>query len=366
MEKYFEKVYHLNQQLKFKILFHCLFWIFISIFNWSAVFDKSSENSRIDLYFYCINLLSIIIAFYIIDYSFNSKKNFSGLLFGFVFAILMFQYSTYYSISILKEFGEENGMIDRMKSKIGELSFYEIFYDKNLFYLNYISTIYLFSLPFGLKLFYEVFANLYESKKLKEENLKLELNFLRAQINPHFLFNTLNNIYGMVADNDRAADSILKLADLMRYSLFESGHETVSLENEIQFINDFVDLERLRLNKNKSIDMEISGDPANYRIIPLVLICFAENAVKHGLNKTNDSSWVKMSIRIEKDTLYFVCVNFLPANKKVHSLNVSHGIGLENTIRRLNAKYANKYDLNIDQDNNQYQVNLNIRLSGGI
>ena len=201
-------------------------------------------------------------------------------------------------------------------------------------------------------------------KLLETERLKhhAELGTLRNQINPHFLFNTLNNIYAF-AIRERAsltASSILKLSGMMRYVVTETSSEFVPLQKEINYTNDYIELVKMRITETLHLSYVVTGTITDQKIAPLVLMPFIENAFKHGVNPDKESY---ISIRIEiANTELMLTVE----NQKVnlhHSLNGRSGIGIENTKSRLELHYPKNYFLSIHEDPDHYRVQLNIELS---
>jgi two-component system, LytTR family, sensor kinase len=200
-----------------------------------------------------------------------------------------------------------------------------------------------------------------QSLKLQMENLNLELAFLKAQINPHFLFNTLNNVYSLALHkSDRTADVILKLSDLMRYTLYESNTAMVSLSEDIKFFENYVELERIRHSSKVTITYEVHGDYENLSIAPLIVFPFIENAFKHGLHASAGRSWVIMKLTVKDGVLSVSIRNSKHASRKNGS-NVG-GIGISNTKKRLDLLYANRHTLDISSTDEEFSVNMAIQL----
>lgn len=203
---------------------------------------------------------------------------------------------------------------------------------------------------------------------LERDNLALELDFLKSQINPHFLFNTLNSIYTRTVDIDeQASDLVLKLSDLMRYSLYGVNEEKVPLSEELEYIQNYLDLEKYRHSEELvNISFAMDGTTAGYKIAPLLLISFVENAFKHGVNLSRKSSYVYVSAVIEDGILYFTVQNSLPDQLKNTSGNSSSkksgGIGLVNTHKRLNLLYPDLYKLTSHKTEDEYEVMISIKL----
>ncbi|WP_298896447.1 histidine kinase [uncultured Psychroserpens sp.] len=200
-----------------------------------------------------------------------------------------------------------------------------------------------------------------EKEKLQKE---MELNYLKAQVNPHFLFNSLNSIYSLSREQSlETPDLVMQLSELMRYQLESSKMESVLLKEELEFIENYLLLEEKRLSKRCTVEFLIEGDLSSLRISPMLLIPFVENAIKHGAQSTNEQSTIDISVSIKNGTLYFCVVNSKPSmvtesNRK--------GMGLENVKRRLNLLYPNSHALDIDNASKEYRVNLSIDLTVSI
>jgi two-component system LytT family sensor kinase len=185
-----------------------------------------------------------------------------------------------------------------------------------------------------------------------------ELSFLKAQINPHFLFNTLNNIYTLALMKDEnAPDSIMKLSNIMRYVTDDATKDFVPLQDEIDCINDYIELQRLRIGEKTTIDLDISEDIGIIQIAPLILMTFIENVFKYGISKHNKSVIV-IKIKGSETGIYFFCQNRIFPEK---GENKRTGIGLVNTRQRLAHLYPGKYILDINTENELYTVELTLR-----
>jgi len=203
----------------------------------------------------------------------------------------------------------------------------------------------------------------FESRQKAAENEKLtaELNFLKAQINPHFLFNTLNNLYYLAySQSPNTTEVIAKLSQMMRYMIYDSNHPSVPLSKEIEYMQNYISLEKLRLNSQVPIRFDIEGDIHQVTIVPLIFITFLENAFKHGISNAM-GAWVNISIKINgKECIYSV------ENSKVENVNAKSeksGIGLQNVHRRLELSYPGRYELKTEEGSNRYFVQLKITLS---
>lgn len=197
-----------------------------------------------------------------------------------------------------------------------------------------------------------------EKEKLQKD---MELNYLKQQVNPHFLFNSLNSIYALSRQQStETPDVVMQLSELMRYQLESSKKDTVLLKEELEFIENYLLLEEKRLSKRCTIEFSIDGNLSGLKISPLLLIPFVENAVKHGAQSTNEKSKIDISVALKKSTLHFCVVNSKPS---VDYASKRKGIGLENVKRRLDLLYPKSHVLEIDDTKKEYRVNLSIDLT---
>ena len=229
------------------------------------------------------------------------------------------------------------------------------------FSINRTVSIALFLLLAGgmIRLAYSFIKSQNEKKSLENLNLNAEVNFLKSQINPHFLFNTLNSIYSQAHNKSEHTEySILKLSELLRYVLYETGEERVPLERDIQYINNYIDLQRIRLSSKITLRYTINGNLSGNTIAPLMLITFIENAFKHGISYTQPSV-INIDITVFEKTLTLTVSNPVVKN----DIFTQGGLGLKNVTRRLELLYPGKHNLTISQTDNQYLVNLKIDLT---
>ena len=193
--------------------------------------------------------------------------------------------------------------------------------------------------------------------RAQAEKAHAELSFLKAQINPHFLFNTLNNIYALsLTDNTHTSESIMKLSNIMRYVTDEVGENVVLLKSEIECINDYIDLQKLRIGKKTKLSFACTGNIVNQKIAPLVLMTFIENVFKYGISKHHQTSII-IKITVDDNKINLYCQNDI--FEKNHN-NSRRGIGIANTKKRLEHMYAGNYTLDINTDNDLFTVKLDI------
>ncbi len=199
-----------------------------------------------------------------------------------------------------------------------------------------------------------------EQRALKAETEKVnaELAFLKAQINPHFLFNTLNNIYSMVmVKNDKAAEAVLKLSNIMRYITDEISSEQVPLESEISCMDDYIDLQRMRLGAKTTVEVSVSGETGTWPIAPLLLMTFVENAFKFGVSN-HEAATIDIRVEARETGIGFFCRNKLFA---VQSHADRNGIGISNARQRLLHLYPDRHSLSIREDDGFFTVSLTVQ-----
>jgi two-component system, LytTR family, sensor kinase len=192
--------------------------------------------------------------------------------------------------------------------------------------------------------------------------LNMELNGLRNQINPHFLFNMLNNVKALIrTDPEKATTVIMKLSEFLRYQLYENSEEKTSLVAELNFLSNFLNLEKIRRdNLSINIDTPEARTMTTVFLPPNLFTTFVENAVKHSVDISSQEAWVKISIAINDGNLHFICSNSKGAVAPVPTDNKNSGLGLANIKRRLELLYAGKHSLEIKSTENEYTVNLTI------
>lgn len=219
--------------------------------------------------------------------------------------------------------------------------------------------IYLFAFVFALVLLIKIAQ---KWRRFEKEKMSTELNYLKAQINPHFLFNTLNSVYSLSIE-ERAVNTsaaIVKLSGMMRYVTSEALAEKVSLEKELDYINSYIELQKIRFGDTVKLSVDLVKINKPHSIAPLILISFIENAFKYGVNPEENSE-INISIYLKNTTL-----QLFVKNKKVKMIDqevIGSGIGIQNTKNRLDLLYSGKYNLLIDDKEGFYSVNLEINLA---
>lgn len=196
------------------------------------------------------------------------------------------------------------------------------------------------------------------ARDIENEHLRTELSFLHMQINPHFLFNSLNTIYGMaLKKSDNAPKAVLKLSQLLRYMIEETGHDTVPLEQEVTYLNNFIGLQKMRSGPSLLVTFDVQGDINGANIAPMLLLPFVENAFKYGLNNSMESP-IQIELTVNKKMIEFSVINRKFENMGRHS----SGVGIPNVQRRLALLYPGKHELDIQDTGETYFVKLKISL----
>ncbi|MFD0835720.1 sensor histidine kinase [Mariniflexile aquimaris] len=236
---------------------------------------------------------------------------------------------------------------------------FDIFFHRKLIGL-FVFNVLLVVTGTALGVYSEWNTNERKKREIEVQKSSTELHFLKNQLSPHFLFNSLNSIYSLTTkkSND-APEAVITLSELMRYMLYETNNEFVSLTKELEYIQNYLKLQRLRIANNKDVTLNIHGNVAGQKIRPLLFISFIENAFKYGTDFTGHTE-VKIEITVSGDELHFNCINIIGSRKTDKDRS---GIGLQNTKERLELLYPNKHVLEVTEKDNRFIVNLTLKLS---
>jgi two-component system, LytTR family, sensor kinase len=224
--------------------------------------------------------------------------------------------------------------------------------------VDFMDFIYLLSMATGIKFVKDWIVNQQLMQEKEKQYLETELNFLKSQIQPHFFFNTLNNLYSLtLKKSDLAPEIVLKLSELMSYMLYDSNAPLVPLTKEIAYLQNYLDVEQLRFGQRLSVSFDIEGPMEEVNIPPMILILFIENSFKHGVKNTISRIYIDISLKVEKGFLFFHIKNPLP-DAGLSSENP--GIGLKNGRRRLDLLYGKDYSLDVLVKDRTFLVSLKI------
>ena len=345
------KYWELNHPV-LRILQHLAFWV-LSFFVFLNLFKTGIKPEKVDYVYTALFQISLLPAVYInlklLLPKWGKKKNILLYIFSLVIIIILFSWINY------KFFAEWSDKLLPEYFFISYFTFKEILF----FFTVYITVTSLLKLSKSWFWVSELEKELLEKEKQKTE---VELRALKAQINPHFFFNTLNSIYSMALDKDeRLPGTVLQLSDLMRYFLYESKDNFVPLEKELAVADNYIALQKIRSGEQLNIEINKQGEVNGQKIAPLLLITFLENAFKHGAKGSSGNTFIKLDVKVEKNKLNFTVEN----NKGViDEVNTSdhNGLGLENVNRQLELLYPGKHLLNIKDAPDRFVVALQLSL----
>ncbi|GAB3985339.1 hypothetical protein GCM10028807_00370 [Spirosoma daeguense] len=367
-----------NQALR--ILRHVLIWITVWLLTTATVVLLVRDNQLINSVVTVLIATSTLVYYYFLGYYVLPKFLHPTRPIWLIGSLILTYWISYlvnravflelqpYSISATSYLSRVSGLVE----KAGWLG---CFTSIKLALWNYVLGFYLVTLLLIVKTVTDITAYRNQAIRLQSDELRLErdkltlernhlaleLNFLKMQISPHFLFNTLNSIYSRVVDADeQAAKQVLRLAELMRYNLYEASAERIALEHELTYISDYLQLEQSRHAQWMLVTLEADDNVTRYQIAPLLLSTFVENAFKHGV-RSGRTSYVQVNARMEGDTLVFSVRNSLQ-QKTTPSDRKSGGMGLVNVTKRLDLLYPNRHDLETGAAVNQYVVTLRLQL----
>lgn len=349
---------------KITLSLHALAWIIVIIIP--LYLNNAFGGGNLHrLYEFYLHTFSAAVIFYL-GYLWLVPKYFlQDKKFTYVIIVIGLILATHYITNFIEESYlfdpiQDEKFRDAMKSMTGK--------DENFrppmkafgFFNHFISSVLLSGFAIGLGVMEKLKQNEKKQKELEKEKLNSELAFLKNQISPHFFFNTLNNIYSLIGiDGPTAQDSVLKLSKLMRYLLYESEHGETMISSEIDFMNNYIDLMKLRLSSRVELKIDFPKEFSDFSIPPLLFVPFIENAFKHGIN-SRDRSFINISMKIDNDEISFNAENSIGKSSQTGDLQHS-GIGLENVRKRLGLLFPENYKLNIEQDESIFRVDLSIQ-----
>jgi sensor histidine kinase YesM len=234
---------------------------------------------------------------------------------------------------------------------------------RNMYLFNYgVNSVFLVFFSLGLRVLERNSRIEKLQKETEKERLKSELAFLKSQISPHFFFNTLNNIYSLIGINaEDSKEAVLKLSKLMRYLLYESEQGEATLSSEINFMNNYIDLMKLRLSDRVKLSVDFPNRFDDVSIPPLLFVPYIENAFKHGISN-RERSFIEISIDLKGQSLNFRCANSIATAEPNLEMQKSSGIGMENAAKRLNLLFPERHNLKISRSDNVFEVFVKINI----
>lgn len=336
---------------RYRFLWHVLFWVVVFVIYWltyAGYQDRYYEELIMSLILLPARMIGTYTLIYFILPLATEKKDFYG------FGSLVLVHSIFYGFLIYACYYYTNPFPE----------FYD-FTKHSLFDLPKIltKTVSNYALPImaaAIVIFKKWYADELKNKKLTEEKMTAELNFLKSQVHPHFLFNTLNNLYGLtLIKSDKTPDIVLKLSDLLDYMIYKSNDEFVPLTKELEILESYIELEKMRYNERLDFKYEIKGKVGTHEISPLILLPFIENCFKHGASNDRTKPSIHIQLEIESGFLSLKAVNSIPARMKKDESEIE-GIGLVNVKRRLELIYPDQHQLMIRPGDKEFRVELKI------
>lgn len=337
--------------------YHIVFWTIYFIFNtlrWSSIHSDFAYSLKTNLIGFPIHMaLAYFHIYYLMPKYVYTRKylSFVGYMLLALALMLLVKYNlTYYLVSTV--------VMPEIAPDISHLT------------LDYavqtmLGEVYVISFVTAIKITVDRIRENSKLYDLEKRQLTTELRFLRSQVSPHFFFNTLNNIYSLTLEkSDKAPIVILKLSELMRYLIYSTNQPRQDLKDELDSIQNYIDLERIRFNDLLQIEVRISGNLEHKEIAPMLLIPLVENCFKHGANKNIGKVDICIDARVVDDFLYFEISNTIPINGARNSApEGSNGIGLSNVKKRLELGYDQAdYELDISEKNSKFHVDLKLKV----
>jgi len=344
-----------------RVVAHFIFWflLFISLPILAALNDGSVKKTVI--FTNLAYLPAQLLASYFLVYYQVPKLLFKKKYIQFVVSFLI---SAYVFLVVSERF--YGYLFDVFSpNDIWEKTFIEVLASPFHLAVAYFPRVYVVVfLMFIVKAFKDRFEERHQLEVLQKEKANTELKFLKAQTNPHFLFNTLNNLYSLTLEkSEKAPEVVLKLSDMLDYMLYRCKDSEVPVKQEIALIQDYIDLESLRYGDKLTLSFTYHLHSPDVMIAPLILISFVENAFKHGASKNLNDSIIEIELTTKQDQLSFKVFNTLPSNTQNDTENESRsGIGFSNSQRQLELNYKDNYDLKSKKTDTSFEVALTINL----
>lgn len=347
-----------------RLVLHLIFWA--CIFEWFVLQANwvvgNTDKAACYLIAFQKNVI-IIACFYGISYLLGSKL--SNVRIGILILVALSLTFIVYGITSYSLYHYINahyatpGFFQRFVKNISTQGLWTFVRYENVIYYYIEQLGFALFIPLSIKIFRITYKANFAKLKLEKDNLMLEVDFLRSQINPHFLFNTLNSVYGLIEDKDEvAANLVHSLSDMMRYPLYQANGKETEVSRELDFISSYVAIQKIRHSKRLTITTDFSKDIMNFKVPPLLLIDFVENAFKHGADQISKGAWITINASLtDQQEFCFQISNLKPGT---NTKSEQKGIGIANAQRRLDILYPNKHQLIITETADTYSVTLKI------
>jgi len=345
-----------------RVTLHTIVWAIVIIFA-LYLHNSYGGGNVLRLYSFLLHTFSAAIIFYagylwLVPRYFVNNKQLTYILILLAFIVGTHYFANFIESTFLTDPVADAKFREAMKAVTGKEG------PKNSdvfgFLSHLITSILISGFAIGLGVMEKLKQNEKKQKELEKEKLNSELAFLKNQVSPHFFFNTLNNIYSLIGiDGPTAQDSVLKLSKLMRYLLYESEHGETRMSHEIDFMNNYIDLMKLRLNSKVELQIDFPKEFPDFPIAPLLFVPFIENAFKHGVSY-REHSFIHIGMEIDQDQIMFTSENSVGKSSKTDDLQHS-GIGLENVQKRLALLFQGQHELKIERTETVFRVKLSIQ-----
>lgn len=329
---------------------HGLFWLCV----WFFFFTYYKRYSEVNIYTFTASLINLAAAiatvytfnYYLIPNILLKNKRVKFFAFAFVAIVIFFYIQLLLTLFlVVKLLQTEQHLFPEM------IDVMMLFY--NLFFVVFVAI--------AIKLYKLWEEKDYREQVIQREKVETELQMLKAQINPHFLFNTLNSIYVLaMKKSEQTATMVMKLSDILDYILYRIDSPKISITNEIQIIENYIELEKVRFTNRVSLNFTSNFKSKEIQIPPMLIIPFVENAFKHGVAKSIDKSWINISIQ-EADLMLQIAISNSKSASTTKSM--AGGIGISNVRKRLDILFGDSYNLNITEKANRYDVSLAIPIT---
>lgn len=361
--------FSLYSSLSMRHFLHILYWtgmLYFIMFITSYSLHGNIFNTDNTLFACAVLFNTILIHYFICNVVFRHVRQRQWLV--LVADILLIYLASLYiktgALYMIRQLYPANEVVARLYTQFSTGSLQKPFTGDRLVWVSSF-IVWFNALGVIIKIVKDFHESSLEKLAIAQERNNMEINFLRAQIQPHFLFNSLNSIYGLVIDNEEASRVVIQLSNLLRFSLYDSAKEHITLREEIEFLSSYLLLEKMRYKESRvKIEYNFEQIDNKEKIIkPLILINFIENAFKHGINASINNAWIKLSVTEKEGLLTFHAANNkppAPGNKKQG--DGAGGLGLKNVRRRLELEYHTRYSLDIKDTDDTYEVALVLKL----
>lgn len=357
MQNYVSKIIDYIQERRW--LGHLLFWVVLLMIQSLGVESLYDEK---DIFVHKALMMPVkMLAAYTLIYFqvpvFLYKKRYLAFLVSFVISS--------YVYTVLARITVVHGVEELIRPRpFKQESVLEIATDIKALYARYHLGVYFPAIiMYMLKLVKEKFYESRAIEQLEKQKVSSELNFFKAQIHPHFLFNTLNNLYTLTLQkSDKASDTVLKLSEILDYMLYQCNDKEVLVEKEVQLIANYINLEQLRYGNRLSLSFKHHIDNPNAKIAPLLLISLVENAFKHGASGAIQNPEIDIDLKVEEGQMQFIVFNTKAKFEQADHTKFKEGIGLHNTKSQLQLLYPNKHTIKINDASESFEAKLNVDL----